>query len=113
MLGLTGLIVRFVDTGLRSDCLRRLDKCVASVIDGRRERNKAEEDWRRVLSTTRADYEARIKVGALVMPGEKRWRADGLPLSRACHPVFSACRSMSAVIHRPLSEVDDESIFHY
>ena len=47
--------------GLYSDCLWTLDKCVASVLEGRRERKTAEEDWTRKLAATCADYEARIK----------------------------------------------------
>eukprot|EP00903_Cladosiphon_okamuranus_P018777 g17274.t1 len=47
--------------GLYSDCLWTLDRCVASVLDGRRERKKAEEDWARRLEATCAEYEAKIK----------------------------------------------------
>lgn len=43
-----------------------LDKCVASVLSGRRERRKAEEDWTRKLATTCATYEAKIKVKTLI-----------------------------------------------
>lgn len=46
---------------LYSDCLWTLDRCVASVLDGRRERKKAEEDWTRKLEATCAEYEAKIK----------------------------------------------------
>lgn len=45
-----------------SDCLWVLDKCVESVLRGKRERKIAERDWRRKLSTTSADYEDKIKV---------------------------------------------------
>ncbi|CAM9501167.1 unnamed protein product, partial [Laminaria digitata] len=47
--------------GLYSDCLWTLDRCVASVMEGRRERKTAEEDWTRKLAATCADYEAKIK----------------------------------------------------
>ena len=47
--------------GLYSDCLWTLDRCVASILDGRRERKKAEEDWTRRLEATCAEYEAKIK----------------------------------------------------
>lgn len=47
--------------GLYSDCLWTLDRCVASVLGGRRERKKAEEDWTRKLEATCAEYEAKIK----------------------------------------------------
>lgn len=47
--------------GLYSDCLWTLDRCVASVLNGRRERKKAEEDWTRKLEATCAQYEAKIK----------------------------------------------------
>lgn len=47
--------------GLYSDCLWTLDRCVASVLDGRRERKTAEEEWTRKLAATCADYEAKIK----------------------------------------------------
>lgn len=47
--------------GLYSDCLWTLDRCVASVLGGRRERKKAEEDWTRRLEATCAEYEAKIK----------------------------------------------------
>lgn len=47
--------------GLYSDCLWTLDRCVESVLDGRRERKKAEEDWTRRLEATCAGYEAKIK----------------------------------------------------
>ncbi len=47
--------------GLYSDCLWTLDKCVASVLEGRRERKRAEEDWTRKLEATCAEYEAKIK----------------------------------------------------
>lgn len=47
--------------GLYSDCLWTLDRCVASVLEGRRERKRAEERWTRKLEATCADYEAKIK----------------------------------------------------
>ncbi|CBJ49037.1 conserved unknown protein [Ectocarpus siliculosus] len=47
--------------GLYSDCLWTLDRCVASVLEGRRERKQAEEDWTKKLEKTCADYEAKIK----------------------------------------------------
>ncbi|CAM9126445.1 unnamed protein product [Ectocarpus sp. 12 AP-2014] len=47
--------------GLYSDCLWTLDRCVASVLEGRRERKQAEEDWTKKLENTCADYEAKIK----------------------------------------------------
>ena len=47
--------------GLYSDCLWTLDRCVASVLEGRRERKRAEEDWTRKLEATCAEYEAKIK----------------------------------------------------
>lgn len=36
---------------------------MASILEGRRERKKAEEDWTVRLAKTCADYEAQIKVG--------------------------------------------------
>ncbi|CAM9861181.1 unnamed protein product [Scytosiphon promiscuus] len=47
--------------GLYSDCLWTLDRCVASVLEGRRERKKAEETWTTRLEATCAEYEAKIK----------------------------------------------------
>ncbi|CAM9137473.1 unnamed protein product, partial [Hapterophycus canaliculatus] len=47
--------------GLYSDCLWTLDRCVASVLEGRRERKRSEESWTRKLEATCADYEAKIK----------------------------------------------------
>lgn len=47
--------------GLYSDCLWTLDRCVASLLDARRERKKAEDDWTRKLEVTYADHEAKIK----------------------------------------------------
>lgn len=46
---------------LYSDCLWTLDRCVASLLDAKRERKKAEGDWTRRLEVTYADHEAQIK----------------------------------------------------
>lgn len=46
---------------LYSDLLWVLDRCVASLLQGRRERNKAEENWTRKLADSQVDHEARIK----------------------------------------------------
>ncbi|CAN0459687.1 unnamed protein product, partial [Ascophyllum nodosum] len=47
--------------GLYSDLLWVLDRCVASLLRGRIERDKAEEKWIRKLANTRTDHEARTK----------------------------------------------------
>lgn len=47
--------------GLYSDLLWILDRCVSSVLEGRRARKQAEESWTRRLANTCADYEAAIK----------------------------------------------------
>lgn len=47
--------------GLYSDSLWTLDRCIASLLNGRRERKKAEEDWTKKLAATCTDYEERIK----------------------------------------------------
>lgn len=46
---------------LFSDLLWVLDRCVASLLQGRRERKRAEENWTRKLADSQADHEARIK----------------------------------------------------
>ncbi|CAM9737926.1 unnamed protein product, partial [Choristocarpus tenellus] len=45
-----------------SDSLWVLDRCVKSVLCGRRERKSAEERWIARLADTCANYEAKIKV---------------------------------------------------